>query len=145
MFWVKRLKEDESGTSCELSYGDLMSLLMAVFVMITAMSELKAGQKFGSISNGVRNAFGFSSDSVMTAGTGPVEMTFLERLRKAGFESDNVAPRATDADVLAPCEIRAEAGQVIIQIAGSASFNPESPRLKPAGRRALLRIAQFLV
>jgi chemotaxis protein MotB len=143
MFWVKQLKSEEQGTAWELSYADLMSLLMAVFMMTTAMGELRNGRKFGSISQGVRNAFGFAGGAA--ASVGPGEMSFVERLRRAGLQSDNVLARETDGEVLSPCDINFENDEVIIRVAGSASFNPESPRLKPVGQRALLRISQFLV
>ena len=60
MFWLKRLKGHESRWQWALPYGDLMSLLLAVFVMIAAMSELRAGGRFEDVAGGVRSAFGFS-------------------------------------------------------------------------------------
>ena len=50
MFWLKRMKRgDDDGWSWALPYGDLMCLLLAVFVMIAAMSELRAGERFDAV------------------------------------------------------------------------------------------------
>jgi flagellar motor protein MotB len=143
MFWLKRLKSEELGTPWELSYADLMSLLMAVFVLIASMGELRNGKKFGSVSKSMRAALGFNG--ALESPEEAQDASFLAQLRKAGLRSDGLVPRGTDAEVLAPCEVVSEGEQTIIRIAGSASFDASSSQLKITGRKALLRIAQFLM
>src|SRR5690349_17604189 len=120
MFWLKRFKNEEFGTPWELSYADLMSLLMAVFVLIASMGELRNGKKFGSVSKAMRAALGF--DGTLIADDAQ-DLDFLAQLRKAGLRSEGLVSRGTDAEVLAPCEVIADGDQTIIRVAGSASFD----------------------
>ena len=83
MFWIKRLKSDESRWQWALPYGDLMSLLLAVFVMIAAMSEMRVDDRFQETASSVRSAFGFSRMDRSSAFSGLLfseRPTMLERL-----------------------------------------------------------------
>ena len=86
MFWLKRLKANESRGQWALPYGDLMSLLLAVFVMIAAMSELRVDGRFQDIAIGVRSAFGFSHRERQPSLSGllsDARPTLLEQLERA--------------------------------------------------------------
>lgn len=149
MFWLKRLKAESDESSWALPYGDMMSLLLAVFVMIAAMSELRPGGRFNVVSDAVRSAFGFSPVAPADAGAGLTSqprLTFFERLHKAGLRRLSASPTAAaDRDLLAPCDVVTERDRVVIRIAGSASFGRFSARLEPAAQLLIPRIAEFLI
>lgn len=147
MFWLKRLKEENDESSWALAYGDLMSLLLAVFVMIAAMSELRAGRRFDEVRDGVRGAFGFSgmaAHAELLPGAGR-SLSLVERLAAAGLESGTTHGSELTDDALAPCDIVLQEDRLILRIAGSAAYEAHSARLLPTGRRALARLAEYLV
>lgn len=150
MFWAKRLKEangDADGTWV-LSYGDLMSLLLVVFVMLAAMSELRSGERFSRVGDGVRAAFGFADlpeASQATAATGHPP-TLLEKLERSGFQRQSqVQLIGPDDEVLAPCDVIVGKETVTLRIAGHASFGSHSAVLDTVAARAVRRLAAYLV
>jgi chemotaxis protein MotB len=145
MFWLKRLKAEKHESSWLLAYSDLVSLLLGVFVMIAAMSEMHTGMRFRMIRDGVRSAFGFDSenDDLLFDGSRPV--TLGERLQQAGLRGSRGAGLDNSSNALACCDVIVEDERVMIRVAGAACFNECSTRLKTTGRRALSRLAEFLV
>jgi len=143
MFWLKKLKSDSGRSSWVTSYGDLMSLLLAVFVMIAAMSELGAGRRFDAVSLGVRSAFGFSETD--SSPIGPRPQSLYERLERAGLQRTATVNEPTvDQRLLAPCEVVTEKDRVMIRIDGRACFEPLSASLELPAQRAVRRVADFL-
>jgi chemotaxis protein MotB len=150
MFWTKRLKEAEADAdgAWVLSYGDLMTLLLVVFVMIAAMSELRTGSRFGRIRDGVRQAFGFA------AMTSPVQAksavlghppTLLERLEQAGFKRESSALLiGPDDEVLAACDVIVARDSIMVRLAGHVMFVPHSAAIESGGAKAVSRIGEFL-
>ncbi len=151
MFWlrhVKRAEGDES--SWALPYGDLMSLLLAVFVMIAAMSELRPGRRFGVVAAAVRDAFGFAAGGGASPGAGTAawqrRLTLIERLEQAGLRRAGAGPaRGPDEDLLGPCDVITERDQVMIRVPGPIAFEQFSAQLKPEGRRVVARMAEYLI
>jgi chemotaxis protein MotB len=151
MFWTDRLKQADANAdgSWMLSYGDLMSLLLVIFVMVAAMSELQAGDRFGRMSEGVRQAFGFSGSVSAFGGTAEDfnsrPLTLLERLEEAGFQRESsVQLRGPDDEFLAPCDLIVGESTLTVRIAGHAAFSGHSAALQPAGEKALRRMAEYL-
>ncbi len=149
MFWSKRLKQElDVDSSWVLSYGDLMTLLLAVFVMLAAMSDMGSGERFRRVSSGVRQAFGFHGTALAgSAGHTAVRrpLTLIERLEQAGFtHHSRVHLIGPDDEVLAPCDVVLSGEAVALQIAGRAAFPPASAALPPAAIKALRRIAGYL-
>lgn len=148
MFWLKRLKTDESRGQWALPYGDLMSLLLAVFVMIAAMSELRDNGQFRSIAGGVRNAFGFSAiqrPSSLGGLLNAAQPTLLERLEQmciAGSSTANLI--AAGDDDLTICEMVARPDCVILRISGEVAFEPFSAVPSAGAERAIKRLADYL-
>ena len=146
MFWARKLKQvEDTDSSWVLSYGDFVTLLLSVFVMIAAMSEVKP-EAFKRVSGGVRQAFGFAAMGPMAASPRLRQPpTLLERLEQAGFAHQSqlrlVGP---DDEVLAPCDLLIEGDQMVLRIAGHASFSRHNAVLQPAADRALRRLAEFL-
>jgi chemotaxis protein MotB len=152
VFWLKRLNRlPDSDSSWVLSYGDLMTLVLTMFVMIAAMSELHPGERFNRMSQGVREAFGYrNGPRTASAGAAPAAPlkkppTLLERLEQAGFaRRSTVGLVGPDDAVLAPCDVVIGSGTVTLRIAGHASFARGSAIPEPAARKALERLAGFL-
>ena len=150
MFWAKRLKQADGDAdgSWILSYGDLMSLLLVITVMVAAMGELRADHRFSKLSDGVREAFGFTkataSGAVIAASAGRAP-TLLERLEQVGFERRSMVQLVgPDDEVLGNCDVIVGNQTITLRIAGDVSFAPNSAVLEPTGARALRRIAEYL-
>jgi len=148
MFWLKRLKANESRWQWALPYGDLMSLLLAVFVMIAAMSELRAGERFQEVAGGVRSAFGFSSLERASSLDGLVlgpRPTLLDRLERAclGGSAGARLGRGGDKE-LADCEMVVHPDRVILRVSGEAAFEPFASVPSERAERAIARLAEYL-
>jgi len=147
MFWLKRLKTVEDDVHWSVPLGDLMSLLLAMFVMIAAMSELKAGPHYRKVAGGVRRAFGFSPQAPGPPAAIPTSRpkTLLERLEQAAAAPEG--PLALDAgsdDSLAPCQVVRQAEGLSLRLPAAGTFDRFSGALKPAGARVLARLADYL-
>jgi len=148
LFWVRRLKRGEHGSDWSLPYGDLMSLLLAVFVMIAAMSELKSGPRYAKVAGGVQRAFGFSAggrarrERAQALG---VPLSLLEQLERIDLRG-GLGLRASDGTgrALAPCEVRSEPGRVVLRIPGQACFADFAAELEPGADRLLVLLADYL-
>jgi len=147
MLWLKPLQGESDESSWALPYGDLMSLLLAVFVMIAAMSELRQGRRFCVVRSAVRSAFGFCSsegDWLSGYSSGERRLSLLERLEGAGLGPGAGVPAAVDEAFWEPCEVFTVGDGLLIRIAGSASFEAASARLKPSAEGLIARLAQYL-
>lgn len=142
MFWVRRLKTEEMGSPWELSYADLMSLLMGVFVLISTMSELRPSARFSSISGAVRSAFGFAMLPVDLPAAPAQPPSLVERLRTAGL-SRSGQQDAGDA-ALGLCDLGREGEDLVIRVSGPGSFERYSARLRPQGEMAVRRLGEFI-
>jgi flagellar motor protein MotB len=140
MFWLKRLKQNEADSAWALSYGDLMSLLLAVFVMIAAMSELRQGEKFERVRASVLAALGFGEGGNTNRAPAPNELSLLERLERAGLDV-GAGGAMMERELADACEIRAERDRVVIRLAGSSTFDRFSARLRPQAQRLVERLA----
>ena len=146
MFWLKRLKTAENDEHWSLPYGDLMSLLLVVFVMVAAMSELRAGAQYKRMVGGVRAAFGFSQNTPRTADATARPLTLVERLERIA-RSDAGAVRLDlgNAEAAAPCEMVRRGDHLVLSVPADSAFEPFSGALKPAADRLLARLADYLV
>ncbi len=140
MFWSHRLRGEDDASGWQLPYADLMSLLMAVFVMIAAMSELRGGKRFEAVAGGLRAALGFSgraADPLVPAADREGVAGRFERMRKAALL------RASE-DPLASCTLVCDGASVTVCIPGGESFPAGSTQLSRSGRMAVARIAECL-
>lgn len=145
MFWLKRLKQNETHVSWALSYGDLMSLLLAIFVMISAMSELRQGERFYRVRDSVLAALGFGDradlDGFGSQASGA--MTLLQRLERAGLHvGDGGAATGREAGEL--CDVLAERDRIVIRLPGATTFDRFSAQLKPQAQRRVEHLAILL-
>lgn len=143
MFWARRLRSDPSGSSWELPFGDLMSLLLAVFVMIAAMSELRAGRRFETVGDSVKSAFGFHS-SGGAEGRVPPGSGVLERLAAGLSDSSTVRLTGPDEEPLGPCEVIADGDRLVIRMAAAECFMGPTAIPSPRTRKLLAVIADYL-
>jgi chemotaxis protein MotB len=144
VFWVQRLKTEEQDANWAISYGDMMSLLMAVFVMIAAMSELRPGGRFASVSTAVQSAFGFVVEADRPQLRLPRPLTLPEQLARAGLITTAAATQPELDESLRCCDVRQEHDRVVIEIAGAAAFDPFSAALKPQAQAAIERLGYML-
>lgn len=145
MFWLQRLKQEEQDAAWAISYGDMMSLLMAVFVMIAAMSDLRPGGRFVSVRDAVWTAFGFRE--VPPAPTQPEwlrPLTLPEQLVRAGLLDPARRPAAEQDEALRCCDVSHESDRVLIRITGEASFERGGASLRPQALAALERLGALL-
>ncbi len=149
LFWKRRLKSNEHSTDWSLSYGDLMSLLLAVFVMIAAMSELKGGDHYLDVAGSVQRAFGFTVDADRPGGDPLQEMnrprTLRERLEQLDRDGglDVRLSDGTDRPI-APCRMRSEPGRIEFRIPVEACFEDSGTDLAPPAERLLSVLADHL-
>jgi len=147
LFWAKTDTEEAAGSSWLLPFGDMMSLLLAVFVMIAAMSELRRDGRFNRVGSAVRSSFGFStieSPAVIRAASERAS-TFVDRLEKAGLISSGLrVPGAVDPALAACCEVMTGPDRVVIQVSGAAAFERFGAQLMPRTRQLLSRVAEAL-
>ena len=146
MFWLKRLKSGEEDVHWSVPYGDLMTLLLAMFVMIATMSELKAGPRYDRMAGGVRQAFGFSAKTPQAAGIPTTRpMTLLQRIEQvAKADAGAVRLDVGSDESTAPCEVVREGDRLVLRVPTEASFEPFSTALKPPADRLLARLADYI-
>jgi flagellar motor protein MotB len=146
MFWVKRLKTAEEDVHWSVPYGDLMSLLLAMLVMIATMSELKAGSRYHRMAGGVRAAFGFSEKPTRAAAVATARpVTLIERLEQVARSDAGPARLDLGSDEsTAPCEVVREGDRLAMRVPADAAFEPFSGVPKPATDRLLGRLADFV-
>lgn len=143
MFWMQRLKQEEPDALWAISYSDLMSLLLAVFVMIASMSELRRGARFDRVRDAVRGALGFGAISEPRIPVRRVP-TLAERLEQAGLVAPVGPPTSSAIEAVRCCEMVRDADRLVIQVAPEATFEAGSATLMPAGAAAVENLAPFL-
>lgn len=146
-FWKKTEACEAADSSWTLPFSDMMSLLLAVFVMIAAMGELRRDGRFSVVGAAVRSSFGFAAQGrpPMRAAS-PARPTLIERLRQAGLvdPGDELVPQAADAEVAEICEVTTGMDRVAIRLTGAAAFGGSGAQLRPEARKAVARIGAFL-
>jgi flagellar motor protein MotB len=82
------LQEDESPPAAPawaLSFGDLMALLLAMFVLLASMSEVKEDYKFRAMADSLRERFGGEvSQASLLGGLARGESASLAKLAALG-------------------------------------------------------------
>lgn len=146
LFWRKRLASDEDQAAWMLPFGDLMALLLAVFIMIAAMSEWHTDRRFQAVAGGVRTAFGFGVPAAEAAETPSRErLTLVERLERAGLGVvSQVRLAGVTGREVALCRMVAEREGLRLMLSDDSCFEPFSAALKPAGRQFAAGLAEYL-
>lgn len=147
LFWARAETDEAAGSSWLLPFGDMMSLLLAVFVMIAAMSELRRDDRFDKVGSAVRSCFGFSTGGSPTRAKAspPWSSTFVERLEKAGLISSGLrGAGAVDPELAACCRVATTTERIVVQVDGAAAFERFGAQLTPKTRQLFGRIAEAL-
>ncbi len=146
MFWLGRLKTEDGDSTWAVPFADMLSLLLAVFVMIAAMGELRPGKRFDLVSGSVRSAFGFGAGTVeaLSPAAAPRPLTIAERLQQAGLHRARRGNDPAGDDALKSCEVITQPDRIIIRLPGRDSFAPLSAQLRPPAMSAVSRLAVFL-
>jgi chemotaxis protein MotB len=147
-FWAKKGSEEITDTSSwTLPYSDMMTLLMAVFVMIAAMGELRKDGRFRLVGSAVRRGFGFAVADNAAGGVNgsPRRPTLIERMERAGLSSGGRSlSQPVDPELSACCEVITGKDQVVIQVAGTAAFERFGAGVLPQARLLIGRVSEFL-
>jgi flagellar motor protein MotB len=145
MFWAKRLKARSDDSSWAVPFGDLMSLLLAVFVMIASMSELRPGRRFDRIGSSIKSAFGLGSMTLDARRLAPSKPATLRERLEQGLAGVTVVRLADAAEEPLPlCEVVEDADRIIIRMAGSDAFLGPTGVAAPRTRKLLAVIADQL-
>ncbi|MGQ9649214.1 MAG: OmpA/MotB family protein [Phycisphaerae bacterium] len=147
LFWTRAETDEAAGSSWLLPFGDMMSLLLAVFVMIAAMSELRRDDRFDKVGSAVRSGFGFSTGGSPTRAkdSPPWSSTFVERLEKAGVISSGLqGTGAVDLELAACCQVTTSTDRIVVRVDGAAAFERFGAQLTPKTRQLFGRIAEAL-
>lgn len=123
-----------------LTYGDIMSLLLCFFVLICAMSEMKADKRYSEVVKSIQRAFGLPGGFGLTASSLPPNLSPEQVLlavagkddRQTKGRSNERAQAGMDPAVKTIYEGR------IYKVGGSIAF-PEGEATLPAEAQADLR------
>lgn len=145
-FWVKDETDPAGEASWAMPFSDMMSLLLAVFVMIAAMSELR-NDRFDVVGSAVRSGFGFSlTASPAGAMAGSQQgVSLIDRLRQAGLDAgERAASNPLDPELSACCQVVTLKDRLVIQVDGAVAFERFAAQLLPQARILVARIGSFL-
>lgn len=150
LFWLTRMKQRSASAGWALPYGDLMSLLLAVFVMIAALSELKAGPRFDEVAGGVKQAFGFEEPTVphvTEAVADKPRRSLVQRLGAADPEPGRsvvIESPPAGSGLTMTLQRDANAGRLTVALSAEQVFGSEGMTVKPIARPALAKLAAEL-
>ncbi len=145
MFWARRLKARSDDSSWAVPFGDLMSLLLAVFVMIAGMSELRPGRRFDNVGTSLKSAFGLRGGGPGGRAALPRRAVgLLERLEQGLPHATTVRLCDATETPLPPCEVIGDADRIIIRVAAAESFLGPTGVAAPRTRKLLAVIADYL-
>lgn len=132
MFWQKRLHQDDPNGSWAVPYADLVTLLLAVFVMIAGLSDLRGkGQP-----PRVRTA--------SVAAPSPREIPVPEATARPAADSFDALRSVRGDQALAGCRVRVLPERITVSLPAELAFSGDEAVLLPAGRRAIERLAECL-
>jgi chemotaxis protein MotB len=142
---AKRREEPEKGApGWMVTFGDMMSLLLCFFVMLVAMSEIKADERFEQVMQSLRDAFGYQGGLGVVPSEEPPQVSLLQRLesivipkrvKKMGDSDDE----GIEGRVFRVTQIR-EGLQ--ITVGGRISFDRFSAILKPEADALIAQLAE---
>ena len=141
----RRKKEEEGAPAWIVTYGDMMSLLLAFFIMLASLSVLRKEDDFKVITKMIQDGLGVKAGGGMI----PVEMdpamSLRERLEvvqlqtKKGPNTSHADDPGTDGRHNAMEIVRP--GMMFV-VGSRITFEPGSADLSDDGRRALRQVAE---
>jgi chemotaxis protein MotB len=140
----KSEKSQEGAPGWMVTYGDMMGLLLCFFIMLVAMSEIKADEKFQQVMQSLREAFGYEGGLGTVPTNEPPQVSLLQRLesivvprqiKKTGDSDDE----GIEGRVFRVSQVR-EGLQ--ITVGGHITFDRFSADLKPQAEQLIAQIAE---
>jgi len=126
-----------------VTYGDMMSLLLCFFIMLVAMSEIKAEEKFEQVMQSLREAFGYQGGMGAVPTLEPPNISMLQRLesiviprkiKKIGDSQDE----GIEGKLFRVETVR-EGLQIVV--GGQIAFERFAARLKPEAAKLIADVA----
>ncbi len=128
-----------------MTFGDLMSLLLAFFVLLLSLSEIKKEDEFRAIVKEVQKAFGIHGGGGKVPTPDDPELSFIERI-EAMEQVSRKQPQKSDAD---DPGMRGKDPQVTTvrqdltqTTGGRLTFEPGSTELTDVHRDKLIQLAE---
>lgn len=138
-------RNNKQGVTWMLTFVDLVSLLLAFFVLLFSMSSPDAPQ-WEAFTASLRSTF--SSDSEIRAREAPMPESFESEDPGPGFDLGYLrrlleAAMSRDA-ILRDATIAAKDGRLVLSVASDVFFRPGSAALQASGEGALFNLAVAL-
>ncbi|MEB3198130.1 MAG: OmpA family protein [Candidatus Sericytochromatia bacterium] len=134
-----------------LTYADLITLLMAFFVILYALSVTEH-RKVSELQNALRNAFHITSGAgeapingspnVLVGGATPMDFALIEMQKQIEKASREEGARGEDGELAISTKMT-ERG-LVVSLASSAFFDAGDAYLKPEAVRIMHRVAGLL-
>jgi chemotaxis protein MotB len=144
-----RIADDPPAPTPEwlVTYGDLMTLLLTIFVMLVSMGELKQSDKFQGVADSLHEQFGgnaaagFAPGELRPRNSQLASLAVALRTQRRGALNGNSLPEAAadDRPVRLVQSIARTTVGTAIQFAG------ESAELSPAGQAELRQMANLFI
>jgi len=126
-----------------VTYGDMMSLLLCFFIMLVAMSEIKAEEKFEQVMQSLREAFGYQGGMGAVPTLEPPKISMLQRLESIVIPRKIKKIGDSHEEGIEGRLFRVETVREGLQIVvgGQIAFDRFSARLKPEADKLIADVA----
>ncbi|MFA9478657.1 flagellar motor protein MotB [Phycisphaerales bacterium AB-hyl4] len=144
---AKRKKKQEEGAPLwVLTYGDMMSLLLVFFIMLVALSEIPEQDRFKSIMEEIKQAFGMHGGGGKLPTDEDPELSLIQILEQVQLqqqrepERSNVDDPGIDGRDTQVTQVREG---LRFLVGGHVTFEPGSADLTDMARRQLRQVADL--
>lgn len=115
-----------------LTYGDMMSLLLCFFILVSALSEVKQDDKFAQAAQSLRETFGVQS--LAADESTPASSPLIEQFRAVRVSAASDEPRAF--------QVLESPEGIHISFGGQYQFEPSSAALSPLAGDVIRQTAE---
>ena len=142
----KKHKCPEGVPEWVVTFGDMMSLLLAFFVLLFSMSELrKDTPRYDGVVKAIQKQFGYNANSGQTP-TDAKPLSVMQVLEQSAYENKIKKVSVTDDPSIQGKETtvtRVREG-LKFTVGGLVTFEPGSAELKPEALKQLSRLAKII-
>ncbi|GMV96229.1 MAG: hypothetical protein HRF43_13465 [Phycisphaerae bacterium] len=142
MIYARRLRLGKDESAWALPFADLMTLLLVVFVMIVALSDVRPDRLAG-IRRSMRGESARRSAMPPVAAGGRVELPRMG-MRAESTQAAMIRLSGPDSTALPPCRVSSDDQQVAIQVAEEDAFMGPTAVLAPRTRKLIACLADQL-
>ncbi|MEM7229462.1 MAG: OmpA family protein [Planctomycetota bacterium] len=144
----KKQKEEQGIPEWVVTFGDMMSLLLCLFILLQMFSELKREHEYQRVVTAVKEAFGYQGGIGVLPVDNPPLKSIIETLEEMTLKNDHDKSKISnnnDPGVDGPdTRVKKIKEGIVFTIGGPSIFDPESAEVKPAMREQLERLAKLL-